>query len=118
MACAYRLQQAGIPARVLEAGTRPGGLIATKEKDGFRFELGPQSFLSTQPLLQLIDALGLKEQLLHADPRAPRYILPAANSMPAPLAPPSLLTYFAARGRDKMADLHGNASPHASARGR
>ena len=80
LACAYRLQQAGIPVRVLDAGTRPGGLIATIEKDGFRFELGPQSFLSTQPLLKLIDSLGLKDELLRADPKAPRYILShAAN---------------------------------------
>lgn len=92
MASAYRLQQVGIPARVLEAGARPGGLIATKEKGGFQFELGPQSFLSTQPLLHLIDSLGLNEQLLHADPRAPRYILSRGKLTPAPLAPPSLLT--------------------------
>jgi oxygen-dependent protoporphyrinogen oxidase len=92
LACAYRLQQAGIPARVLEAETHPGGLIATTEKDGFRFELGPQSFLSTQPLLQLIDALGLKNELLHADPKAPRYILSRGRLVAAPLAPPSLLT--------------------------
>jgi protoporphyrinogen/coproporphyrinogen III oxidase len=92
LACAYHLQQAGIPARVLEAGIRPGGVIATKEKDGFRFELGPQSFLATQPLLKLIDALGLKNELLQADPKAPRYILSGGQLIAAPLAPPSLLT--------------------------
>ncbi len=92
LACAYRLQQAGIPVRALEAASRPGGVIATKEKDGFRFELGPQSFLSTEPLIQLIDALGLQDQLLRADPRAPRYILVDGGLLAAPLAPPSLLT--------------------------
>jgi oxygen-dependent protoporphyrinogen oxidase len=92
LACAYHLQQAGIPVRLLEAGSRPGGVIATREKDGFRFELGPQSFLSSEPLVALIDALGLKEQLLHADPRAPRYIFVGGRLVPAPLAPPSLLT--------------------------
>jgi len=92
LACAYHLQQAGIPVRLLEAGSRPGGVIATKEDDGFRFELGPQSFLSTEPLLGLIAALGLKEQLLRANPRAPRYILVGGRLVPAPLAPPSLLT--------------------------
>lgn len=92
LACAYRLQQAGIPTRVLEAGPRPGGVIRTVEKDGFRFELGPQSFLSTGPLLELIDALGLKDQLLHANPRAPRYILFGGKLVAAPLAPPSLLS--------------------------
>jgi oxygen-dependent protoporphyrinogen oxidase len=92
LACAYHLQQAGIPVRVLDAGINPGGVISTQQEGGFRFELGPQSFLSTEPLLKLIDALGLKEELLHADPHAPRYILFRGQLVPAPLAPPSLLT--------------------------
>jgi len=92
LACAYHLQQAGIPVRALEAGNRPGGVIATREKDGFRFELGPQSFLSTEPLIRIIDALGLKDQLLRANARAPRYILVGGKLLPAPLAPPSLLS--------------------------
>jgi protoporphyrinogen/coproporphyrinogen III oxidase len=92
LACAYHLQQAGIPVRALEAGSRPGGVIATKRKDGFCLEVGPQSFLSTEPLARLIDALGLKDQLLHANQRAPRYILMGGRLVPAPLAPPSLLT--------------------------
>lgn len=92
LACAYHLQQAGIPVNAVEAGTRPGGVIATKEKDGFRFDLGPQSFLTTEPLLKLIDALGLKDQLQHADPRAPRYILLRGKLVPAPMSPPSLFS--------------------------
>ena len=92
LACAYRLQQAGIPVRLLESGSRPGGVIATKQVDGFLFELGPQSFLSTEPLNRLIDALGLKDQLLRANPRAPRFILVAGRLVAAPLAPPSLLS--------------------------
>jgi len=92
LACAYHLQPAGIPVRLLEADERLGGVIATEEQDGFRFELGPQSFLSTEPLLNLIDSLGLENELLHADPRAPRYILFRGKLVAAPLAPPSLLT--------------------------
>ncbi len=92
LACAYHLQQAGIPVRALEAASRPGGVIGTKQKDGFCFELGPQSFLTTEPLAGLINALGLKDQLLRANPRAPRYILVGGRLVPAPLAPPSLLT--------------------------
>lgn len=104
LVCAYHLQQAGIPVRLLEAGSRPGGVIAKKEKDGFRFDLGPQSFLSTEPLLALIDALGLKDQLLHANPRAQRYILAGGRLLPAPLAPPSLLTspLFSARTKWRL----------------
>jgi oxygen-dependent protoporphyrinogen oxidase len=86
------LQQAGIPVNAVEAATRPGGVIATKEKDGFHFDLGPQSFLTTEPLLKLIDALGLKDHLQHADPRAPRYILLRGQLVTAPMSPPSLFS--------------------------
>jgi protoporphyrinogen/coproporphyrinogen III oxidase len=92
LACAYNLQRAGIPVRLVEAGNRPGGVIATVVSDGFRFELGPQSFLSTDRLLELIAALNLNDQLLYADARAPRYILMGGRLIPAPLSPPALLT--------------------------
>src|SRR5579863_4011659 len=81
-----------MPVRLLEAGSRPCGVIATKQVDGFRFDLGPQSFLSTEPLLEMIGALGLSEQLQNANPRAPRFILVGGKLVAAPLAPPSLLS--------------------------
>jgi protoporphyrinogen/coproporphyrinogen III oxidase len=92
LTCAYRLQQAGIRVCVLNAATRPGGMIATTDQAGFRFEHGPQSFLLSDVLRKLIDELGLTGELLHADPRAPRYILLRGKLVPAPLSPPSLLT--------------------------
>ncbi|MGH9681642.1 MAG: protoporphyrinogen oxidase, partial [Candidatus Acidiferrales bacterium] len=92
LVCGYRLRQAGIPVRILEESARPGGLIRSRNQDGFLFESGPQSFLSTEPLLNLIESLGLNEQLLRADPRAPRYILTHGKLVCAPLSPPSLLT--------------------------
>ena len=92
LACAYRLQQAGISVRILDAASRPGGVISTIQKDDFLFDRGPQSFLSTPALLQLIDSLGLNDELLRADARAPRFILLHGKLVPAPLAPPSLLT--------------------------
>ncbi len=92
LSCAYRLQRAGISVRVLDAASHPGGVISTIEKDGFLFELGPQSFLSSQPLLELIASLGIDDELLHADARAPRYVLLHGRLVAAPLAPQSLLT--------------------------
>ncbi len=92
MVCAFHLQQRGIPSRVLESGARPGGVIATIEREGFRCELGPQSFLSTEPLLKLIEALGLIDQLQKADRKAPRYVLFQGKLICAPMSPPALLT--------------------------
>ena len=117
LACAYYLQQAGIPVRLLEAGDRPGGMIATKEVDGFRFELGPQSFLSTEPLLNLIQSVGLKDQLLHASRRAPRYIMVGGKLVQAPVAPPSLLTtpLFSASTKWRLAtEMFRKSRPPAS----
>src|ERR1700694_5795615 len=91
LACAWRLRQLGVPSLLLERGRRFGGVIETIEQDGFRFDLGPQSFTSTPALSALIDELGLGEELLRADPRAPRYILQRGRLVPAPLSPPQLL---------------------------
>ena len=101
LACAYRLQHAGIPARLFDAGTRPGGVIQTLESDGFRFELGPQSFLSSEPLLKLIDAIALKDRLLEAHPKAPRYILMGGKLICVPLSPPALLNTSLLGARSK-----------------
>jgi protoporphyrinogen oxidase len=46
LACAWRLAREGRRVTVLEAEDRPGGLCATYEKDGFRFDLGGHRFVS------------------------------------------------------------------------
>ncbi len=92
LACAYRLRQLGIPVLLLEQGSRVGGVIDSVEQEGFLFELGPQSFQSTDTLLELIDALGLSGELVRANPRAPRYVLVDGQLRRAPLTPPELLT--------------------------
>lgn len=91
LACAHFLRERGVPVHVLEASDRPGGLIRSVEQDGFRFELGPQSFLSSEPLQELIAKLNLDDQLLRADSRAPRYILHGGELIQAPMGPLSLI---------------------------
>jgi oxygen-dependent protoporphyrinogen oxidase len=92
LACAWRLRQLGVPVLLLERGSRFGGVIETVEQNGFRFDVGPQSFTNTPALAELIDKLGLAGELLRADPRAPRYILHGGRLVPAPFSPPRLLT--------------------------
>lgn len=91
LACAWRLRQLGLPVLLLERSSRFGGVIDTIEQDGFRFDIGPQSFTNTQAISELIDELALRNELLEADPRAPRYILKHRRLVPAPLSPPQLL---------------------------
>ena len=91
LACAWRLKQLGVPVLLLERSNRLGGVIETIEQEGFRFDLGPQSFTNAQPVSELIDELGLRSELVQADPSAPRYILKNGRLVPAPLSPPQLL---------------------------
>jgi oxygen-dependent protoporphyrinogen oxidase len=91
LACAFRLRAVGLPVLLAERGARFGGVIDTVEKNGFRFDVGPQSFLGTAALEQLIGKLNLTAELLRADPRAPRYIFSGGRLVAAPLNPPALL---------------------------
>jgi len=91
LACAWRLKQLGLPVLLLERSRRFGGVIDTVDQDSFRFDIGPQSFMNTQAVSELIGELGLRGELLEADPRAPRYILNHSRLVPAPLSPPQLL---------------------------
>lgn len=102
LACAWRLRQLGVPVLLLERSGRFGGVIETAELQGFRFDVGPQSFTNTPALSELIDEAGLSGELLRADPRAPRYILHRGRLVPAPFSPPRLLTTPLLSARTKL----------------
>ncbi len=91
LACAFRLQHLGLSVTLLEAADRPGGLIGTVEKDGFLFESGPQSFQGTDTLTELIGELGIKGELLCADPEAPRFIVRRGRLRKIPMSPQDML---------------------------
>jgi protoporphyrinogen/coproporphyrinogen III oxidase len=91
LACAWRLRQMGFDVLLLERSARFGGVIDTVQRDGFRFDVGPQSFLNTAAISKLIEELALGSELVQADPRAPRYILKGGRLLPAPLSPPRFL---------------------------
>jgi protoporphyrinogen/coproporphyrinogen III oxidase len=92
LACAYRLQQLGLPITLLEAEDRVGGMIGTVERDGFFFDSGPQSFQGTEALLNLVRELGIEEKLQRADPKAPRFVLLHGHLQEIPMTPKALLT--------------------------
>ena len=60
----YYLKQAGIPFTIFEKAGRTGGVIKTKQQNGFIYETGPNSgVLSNVETLELIDRLNGKIQL-------------------------------------------------------
>ena len=52
LACARTLSAAGVPVRVLEASSRPGGRVQTDEVDGFLLDRGFQVLLDAYPELR------------------------------------------------------------------
>lgn len=92
LSCAYALNKSGLNVRLLEASPRPGGVIRSLEDGGYVFELGPQSFSSTDALHDLCDDLGLGEQMVAAPHGAPRYVLIRGRLMTVPFSPPAFFT--------------------------
>ena len=92
LACAFRLQQLGIRALILEAGAKAGGVISTVRKNGFLFEAGPQCPRFPQSVWTLIRELGLKDEFVAGDPRAKRYILRDGALHQAPFSASGLLS--------------------------
>src|ERR1700730_1123056 len=92
LACAFRLKQLGIPVTLLEASDRVGGMVGTVEKDGLLLESGPQSFQGTDSILELIQQVGIEDELFAADPHAPRYVLMRGKLHEIPMSPRALLT--------------------------
>ncbi len=72
---------------LLEAGPRPGGVIATEAADGFVFEAGPDSWLGMKrSLTQLCRELGLGDEITASQDRA-RQTLILRNRRLLPLPP-------------------------------
>jgi oxygen-dependent protoporphyrinogen oxidase len=84
LVCAYTLRKAGIDAQLLEASSRPGGVIQSIGTEGYLLELGPQSFGGAPSLYNLCHALGIESHLVTAPP-LPRFILIDGKLRPAPL---------------------------------
>lgn len=89
LATAFLLHRRGVRVEVLEASARPGGVIASKRRDGALYELGPNSGLDTTPLVnELLAAAGIAGERLDARPEAARrYILRGGRLIALPTSP-------------------------------
>ncbi|HSC89444.1 MAG TPA: protoporphyrinogen oxidase [Polyangiaceae bacterium] len=62
---AHELSKAGRSFVLLEGSARLGGNVRTLERDGFLYDVGPDSFLRTKPEgVELCRELGLEDQLI------------------------------------------------------
>jgi len=74
LSCAFTLKKLGIDAIIVEASSRPGGLIRTEKIAGYQIEVGPNSFQTAPAALRLVDEAGLWDELLAPAPNSPRFI--------------------------------------------
>src|SRR6266850_4333816 len=74
LSCAWTLKKLGIDAVVLEESPRAGGVIRTEKINGYLLEWGPNSFQAAPRALEMIEEIGLSEELLAPVPHSPRYV--------------------------------------------
>ncbi|AKU90266.1 protoporphyrinogen oxidase [Vulgatibacter incomptus] len=93
LALAERLAAAGAEPLVLEADDRAGGKIATRRKDGFLLEAGPNGFLDKEPAtLELASRIGLRDSLRQAETAAKRrWVFVRGALREVPSTPPAFL---------------------------
>lgn len=92
LSAAHRLVELGaecgfpLEVTVLEGRDRPGGVISTRESDGFTVEEGPDSFLRSKPgATELSSRVGLNPFLLVTNKEAERaFVLKNGKLIPMP----------------------------------
>jgi oxygen-dependent protoporphyrinogen oxidase len=93
LVAANALRERGRKVVVVEAGARVGGVVGTRERDGFRYETGANSALDNSPALgELVDRLGLESARVYVGDQAKRrYVVRDGRPVPLPMSPPALL---------------------------
>ena len=74
LACAYRLKSLGIDVTLLEKEKHPGGVMRSERIGEYLIELGPNSSPGSEDLLALVDEIGIEEDLVEGDPKAPAFV--------------------------------------------
>lgn len=87
LATAFALQRANISTFVVDSAPRAGGVIQSIKREGFLIECGPQSFSGNAQITNLCTELGILEDRVLADPKAPRYVLIDGALQSVPMSP-------------------------------
>lgn len=108
---AYALKKAGVSTLVVEACPRPGGVIQSIQREGFLVECGPQSFSGNASVTSVCNDLGILDQRLVADGKAPRFILIDGKLQNVPMSPGIVFSSLFAGGTRLaiLRDLFGSS---------
>lgn len=87
LVAAYLLKDAGHDVILFEKNAVVGGNISTRQIDGYLIEQGPNSLLRSPALVDLINKLDLREDILPANPSAKkRYVLKNGRLQALPMS--------------------------------
>jgi protoporphyrinogen/coproporphyrinogen III oxidase len=100
LVCAYRLKMLGVDVALIEKSDRVGGVIQSERIDGYLIERGPNSSQGTDELVALVDELGITDELVEGDPKAPAYVYFGGRLHAVPSGPGAFL-------RSKLLSLPG-----------
>jgi oxygen-dependent protoporphyrinogen oxidase len=114
LAAAWELQKRGVPAQVLEAAPRAGGVVLTERFDGWTIDAGPDSLLVQKPAaVSLCRELGIADRLhptllprtayVLRDGRLHPLMEGSAFGFPIRVAPLATSSLFSWRGKLRMA---------------
>src|SRR5262249_9020502 len=90
--CGYRIPKLGMDPLVVERSDNVGGVIQSESIDGYLIERGPNSSQGTIELLQLVDELGITDELVEGDPKAPAFVYFRGKLHPVPSGPGPFLS--------------------------
>ena len=105
LTAAFLLKNKGFEVCLFEKSSRVGGNIQTVETDGFLIELGPNSFIKSPRLVDLIKSLKLETEVLAANTQAKkRYVLRAGKlrALPMGLAKMAFGDFFSWKAKFRL----------------
>ena len=83
---AYELRRLGVDVTVWEAASVPGGVMRSQLQGDLVLELGPQRARLSGPFRQLVEGVGLAEELVTAPTDLPLYVYHRGRLRRAPLS--------------------------------
>ncbi len=92
LSLAYFLQQKNIPYQLIEKSNEVGGYLQTKKIDKYQFDLGANTILTDEFLMNFLQEIGLENEIIEAkDVSKNRYILKNGKYCALPSKPQHLL---------------------------
>lgn len=91
LSVAYRLKKKGYDVVVYEKDDEIGGTVKTRKEGGYLYELGPQTLLADEEVLNFVRELGLKPTKASENAKY-RFIYKKGKLIPLPLTPLQFLT--------------------------